>query len=167
MSEFLNWLSAHSEVLMLLLVLASLTWVFLVVAFLWVLINGGEANLWPPGIKVRTRAVGSSAKLKIEVGTEEMPPANEAFYKNVKPEQTEPRTLSVPIRYTAPFKKQPQIFLALKNIDVGGSAGGGPINRLRLKTEAEHTDGFTLVFETWKDSIVYGSTAATWIAFGE
>jgi hypothetical protein len=66
-----------------------------------------------------------------------------------------------------PFKKRPQIFLALKNIDVGGSAGGGPINRLRLKTDAEHTDGFTLVFETWADSIVYGATAATWIAFGE
>ena len=80
---------------------------------------------------------------------------------------SEASTLSVPIKYTVPFKKQPQIFLALKNIDVGGSVAGGPIDRLRLKTEAERTDGFTLVFETWNDSIVYGETAATWIAFGE
>lgn len=167
MSEFFNWLSAHPEASTLLIVLAALTWVFFIVSFLWVLINGGEVSLWPPGIKVRTRAVGSSGNLKIEVGTEEMPSGNEAFYKDVDPGQTGLRTLPVLIKYTVPFKKRPQIFLALKNIDVGGSAGGGPINRLRLKTDAEHTDGFTLVFETWEDSIVYGATAATWIAFGE
>ena len=56
MSEFFNWLSAHSAAEALLLVLAALTWAFFVVAFGWVLINGGEASLWPPGIKVRTRA---------------------------------------------------------------------------------------------------------------
>ena len=167
MSEFFKWLSAQPAVLTLLLVLATLTWAFYIVAFVWILIKGGEASIWPPGIKVRTRAVGSSAKLKIEVGTEEMPPGNEAFYKNVQPGQTGIRTLPVPIKYTVPFKEKPQIFLALKNIDVGGSVAGGPIDRLRLKTEAERTDGFTLVFETWNDSIVYGATAATWIAFGE
>src|ERR1700745_3978962 len=116
MSEFVKLLDAHPGVLPLLLVLVALTWAFYIVAFLWILIKGGEVNLWPPGIKVRTRAVGSSAKLKIEVGTEEI--GNEAFYKDV---QRRTRTFSVPIKYTVPFKKKPQIFLALKNIDMGGS----------------------------------------------
>jgi hypothetical protein len=70
------------------------------------------------------------------------------------------------IEYNEPFKKKPEIFLALSKIDVGGSAGAGPIDRLRLRTEDEHTDSFKLVFETWHDSIVYDA-AASWIAVGE
>jgi hypothetical protein len=167
MNEFFKLLSAYPTMLMLLIVLATLTWAFYIVAFVWILINGGEASLWPPGIKVTTRAVGSSAQMKIEVATQAMPPGNEPFYKDVQLGKQPDRSLRVPIKYTVPFKKPPQIFLALKNIDVGGSAAGGPIDRLRLKTEAERTDGFTLVFETWNDSIVFGDTAATWIGFGE
>ncbi len=161
--EMFKWLSAHPGVLALLLVLAILTWAVHTVGYFWVLVKGGTVTWWPPTI-TRVRAVGSSADLKIEVGTEEMPSGNEAFYKNVRRGS---RTLSVPIKYTVPFKKAPQIFLALKNIDVGGSVAGGPIDRLRLKTAAERADGFTVVFETWEDSIVYGATAATWIAFGK
>ena len=75
------------------------------------------------------------------------------------------RTCSVEIKYTEPFKKKPQIFLALNRVDMGGSVGGH-IDRLRLRKEEEHTDGFRLVFETWNESIVYDA-GASWIAVGE
>ena len=166
--EFFSWLSEHPEAEVLLLFLATITWIlvviWVVVAFVLVAKNGGEIGLW--GIKVRTRVVGISANLKIEVGTEKVE-GNKSFYEDVKSGQEGSRTLSVPIKYQAPFKEKPKIFLALKTIDVGGHAATGHIHRLRLKTEAETNDGFTLVFETWKDSIVFGDTAATWIAFGE
>ena len=166
MPEFLKWLSENPRVLTLVLSLVVLSWVVLIVAFFWALKTGGEANLWLINFKARTRIVGISEKLKIEVGAVEMPPGpeHEAFYKNV---QNRKRTCRVPIQYAnPPFKKKPQIFLALNKIDVGGSVEGGPIDRLRLRTEEEHTDGFRLVFETWDDSVVYNASAS-WIAVGE
>ena len=75
------------------------------------------------------------------------------------------RTCSVEIKYTEPFKKKPQIFLAINSVDMGGSVGGH-IDRLRLRKEEEHTDGFRLDFETWNESIVYDA-GASWIADGE
>jgi len=178
MPEFLKWLSENPRVLTLVLSLVVLSWVVLIVAFFWALKTGGEANLWLINFKARTRIVGISEKLKIEVGAVEMPPGpeHEAFYKNV---QNRKRTCRVPIQYAnPPFKKKPQIFLALSKIDVGGSSpaptqdptalvvGTTPINRLLVRTDDEHIDGFTLVFETWDDSVVYNASAS-WIAVGE
>jgi hypothetical protein len=147
-----------------LVLILSIIAIYWAVFSAWALKTGGEVSLWPPRVKGRTRIVGvSGAGLKVELGTENMPSSHEAFYKNVHKAKRACTTL---IKFTGPFKQKPQIFLALSKIDVGGSVSGGPIDRLLLRTENERTDGFTLVFETWEDSIVYGATAS-WIAVGE
>ena len=51
MNELFKLLSEYPEVLTFLIALATLTWAFYIVAFVWILIKGGEASLWPPGIK--------------------------------------------------------------------------------------------------------------------
>jgi hypothetical protein len=165
MGELLKWLSEHAGVLALLLSLFVLSWAFFIGAFLWALKTGGEASLWLFKVKGRTRIVGVATKLRIEAGSLNMPPGleHEAFYNNV---QKSKRTCAVLVPYTEPFKKKPQIFLALSKIDLGGSVKGEHIDRLLLKTEDEHTDSVRLVFETWDDSIVYDA-AASWIAVGE
>jgi hypothetical protein len=162
MGELLKWLSEHPTVLTWFLSLAAVSWGFFIFASAWALKTGGEASLWPPRVKGRTRIVGISAKLRIEVGAADMPPDHETFFQNV---QKSTRTCWVEIKYTEPFKKKPQIFLAINSVDMGGSVGGH-IDRLRLRKEEEHTDGFRLVFETWNESIVYDA-GASWIAVGE
>jgi len=133
--------------------------------------TGGKVTLWPPSVKGSDRIVGVSATLKVEAGVVKMPSEREAFYntghevflKSVQ--QKIRRTCSVPIEYKKPFREKPKIFLALSKIDVGGSVGQH-IDRLGLRNENEHTDGFHLIFETWEDSIVFNAEAS-WIAIGE
>jgi hypothetical protein len=163
MAELLKWLSQNPGVLIFFLALIAFSFTFFFVAAFLAQKAGGSWSLWPPRVKGATRIVGVSAKLRMEAGTTDMPPHHEAFYENV---QDKTRACSVVIEYDEPFKKRPKIFLALSKIDVGGDTAGKHIDRLRLRTEEEHTDGFRLVFETWHDSIVYNA-AATWIAIGE
>ena len=164
MGELLKWLSGHPAVLTGFLSLIGLSWAFFLGAAVWALKTGGEASLWPPRVKGSTRIVGVSSKLRIEAGATELPSQHESLYKNVQEKSV--RACWVAVEYAEPFKKKPQIFLALSKVDLGGSISGHHIDRLRLRTEEEHTDGFRLVFETWDDSIVYDA-AASWIAVGE
>ena len=166
MGELLKWLSQHNGVLIFFLSLVALSFAFFFAAAVSAQKAGGSWSLWPPRVKAGTRIVGVSATLRMEVGTADIRHLpHEALYENVRPKMPS-RRCSVAVEYTEPFKKKPKIFLALSEIDLGGSVAGSHIDRLRVRAEEEHTDGFRLVFETWEDSIVY-SAAASWIAVGE
>src|SRR5262245_4617480 len=143
--------------------------VVLFIVVVWAIVlatrRGSDISIWGL-IRIRgTRIAGLSSKLLIEIGSEDVH-SHRIFYEDV---QKDKRTCSVNVEFKQSFKTTPQVFVALKRIDLGGSitkGPGGSIDRLWLKTEQETKDGFTLVFETWDDSIVYAASAS-WIAVGE
>jgi hypothetical protein len=164
MDAFFKFLGEQPIVLVVLLVLIVMLFIVVVWATVLATKRGSDISIF--GFRIRgSRLAGVSSNLKIELGTEEM--SNHAhFYENVQ--KTE-RSCPASVQFKHTFKTTPQIFVALKKIDLGGSVSKGPggsIDRLLLRTEQESKDGFTLVFETSDDSIVYGASAS-WIAVGE
>lgn len=164
MDAFFKFLSEHRAVLVTILSLITVLVFAAVWAMVWATRNGSDVSLWFFRIKGR-RVVGMSSALKIELGSEDTV-NHDHFHQNI---QKNNRTCSVRVEFKQTFKNRPQVFVALKKVDLGGSLSRGydcPINRLLVRTERESKDGFNLIFETWDDSIVYGASAS-WIAVGE
>ena len=164
MDAFFKFLSDQPIALGLLLVLVVI--LFGVVIWMMVLATrrGSDISVW--FIRIRgTRIAGISSKLLIEIGSEDTRD-HRTFYDDV---QKRNRPCFIPVAFKQQFATTPNVFVALKRIDLGGSltkGPGGSIDRLWVRTEQECKTGFTLVFETWDDSIVY-SASASWIAVGE
>lgn len=66
------------------------------------------------------------------------------------------------IKFDFPFEKTPNIYYALKLIDTGFKIN----QRIDLSIKDVYKDGFTMVFHTWEDSILY-KCEASWIAYSE
>jgi hypothetical protein len=166
MEAFFRFLGEQPIVLVVLLVLIVALFIVLVWAMVLATMKGCDISVFKL-IRIRgRRIVGVSSNLKIELGSEDIH-NHSHFYENVQ--KGPARTCSVSVEFKHAFKTSPQIFVALKRIDLGGSVTKGPggsIDRLSLRTEQESKDGFTLVFETSDDSIVYAASAS-WVAVGE
>jgi hypothetical protein len=164
MDTLFKFLGEQPIALGVLLVLIVVLFIVVVWAIVLATQRGSDISIW--GLRIRgTRIAGLSSNLLIELGSEDIR-NHHHFYEDV---QKSKRTCSVSVEFKQTFKTTPQIFVALKKIDLGGSltkGRGGSIDRLWLRTEQESKDGFTLVFETWDDSIVYAASAS-WIAVGE
>lgn len=69
------------------------------------------------------------------------------------------RVVRVPVTFEAPFAKAPKVVAGIDYLDVAD----GPNTRLQVRAEDIRADGFTLVFRTWADTVVFGC-AASWVA---
>jgi hypothetical protein len=165
MDALFKFLGEQPIALGVLLVLIAALFIVVVWAIALATKRGSDISIWG-FIRIRgTRIAGLSSNLIIELGSEDIRNHHD-FYEDV---QKSKRTCSVSVEFKQTFTTTPQIFVALKKIDLGGSltkGRGGSIDRLWLRTEQASKDGFTLVFETWDDSIVYDASAS-WIAVGE
>jgi hypothetical protein len=164
MEAFFNFLSEQPIVLGVLLFLIVVVFVVVIGTIVLATKRGSDISIW--GLRIRgTRIVGLSSTLLIELGSEDIRNHHD-FYEDF---QKGKRTCSVSVEFKQTFQATPEIFVALKKIDLGGSltkGPGGSIDRLWLRTEHQSKAGFTLIFETWDDSIVYAASAS-WIAVGE
>jgi len=96
----------------------------------------------------------------VQVGETRFPKEDRETYKFWDGSQG-PRVHRVPVMFDFPFKKQAQVVVSLRKIDVGDT-----ICRLTISAENVRLTGFDLCFETWQNSKVYDAIAS-WIAVGE
>jgi hypothetical protein len=70
----------------------------------------------------------------------------------------------VPVEFGEPFKRPPQVMVALKRVDLGDYKSN--IHRIGVRAESVGVKGFELNFETWFESLVY-EVVVSWIAYTE
>jgi len=70
-----------------------------------------------------------------------------------------PRNQAIHVQFAKPFRKAPQVSIALYGIDILNSANA----RLTVEARNVTANGFDAVFSTWADTQVWAAHAA-WLA---
>lgn len=114
------------------------------------------------------RRMGAVETRKVQTGEKSLPQTkeNEKFWDTEIAKQSGAgvRRISVPVEFGEPFKRPPQVMVALKRVDLGDYKSN--IHRIAVRAESVGVRGFELFFETWFESLVF-DVVVSWIAFAE
>jgi len=126
---------------------------------------GAAAIIYFIRLELRMRALENR---KVQTGEKSLPKTtdNERFWSTevAKQSGTGVRKISVPVEFAEPFKRPPQVMVALKRVDLGDYLSN--IHRIGVRSESVTIKGFELYFETWFESLVF-EAVVSWIAYTE
>jgi hypothetical protein len=111
--------------------------------------------------------MGALENRKMQIGEKSLPEkGTEKFWDAEVAKQSGKgvRKISVPVEFPESFKRQPQVMVALKRVDLGDYNVN--IHRVGVRAESVTIKGFDLYFETWNESLVF-EVVASWIAYTE
>jgi hypothetical protein len=112
--------------------------------------------------------MGALESRKVQTGEKSLPQTkeNEKFWETEVAKQSGAgvRRISVPVEFGEPFKRPPQVMVALKRVDLGDYKSN--IHRIGVRAEGIGVKGFDLNIETWFESLVF-EVVVSWIAYTE
>jgi hypothetical protein len=114
------------------------------------------------------RRMAALESRKVQTGEKSLPQTKEnaKFWDKALAQQSGPgvRRISVPVEFGEPFKRPPQVMVALKRVDLGDYNYN--IHRVGVRAEGIGVKGFELNIETWFESLVF-ELVVSWIAYTE
>lgn len=76
-----------------------------------------------------------------------------------------PRSSQYRIAFQNPFKSSPHINLGITALDTQNNGGNNGVNtRVKVTATKIDNEGFSILFETWSDSSVWG-ISVDWLAY--